>query len=442
VLDLAVWLSRHVLQVLQWLGEEGVERSGPRDRRLRWRELSADSIAVAHVAAAEIDDDGAAAETYLFGLLHNAVDWLRTCGPRISVAKPPSGCLPSWLAAELRQRSRAARTDCMRRVMKAVRLWRESGRRGPQVAGVDLADVALARRRWRAMRDAPDAADGLLPALAERLGRLKVLGEQFDRAVEHAKLAALGELAYGASHEINNPLINISTRAQAMLAEETDAERRHTLGIINSQALRAHEMIADMMLFARPPEPVYERVNLVALADTLVDELAVEAEEQGVRLERRGATGELLLSADATQLAVALRAVCRNGLEAITASGWASGLVEVTVDAVSGALDDDRECARVVVRDNGPGIAPAARPHLFDPFFSGREAGRGLGLGLSKCWRVVTAHGGRIDVASRDGEGTAFTIVLPLIPAGEPPPVAREARADAAGPGQHVPREA
>jgi signal transduction histidine kinase len=66
----------------------------------------------------------------------------------------------------------------------------------------------------------------------------------------------------------------------------------------------------------------------------------------------------------------------------------------------------------IVIRDDGPGIAPDVRAHLFDPFYSGRPAGRGLGLGLSKCWRIVTAHGGTIDVNSQVGRGAEFVIRL------------------------------
>jgi signal transduction histidine kinase len=68
---------------------------------------------------------------------------------------------------------------------------------------------------------------------------------------------------------------------------------------------------------------------------------------------------------------------------------------------------------RLTVTDTGPGIPPEIRPHIFDPFFSGREAGRGLGLGLSKAWRIVELHGGLIEVASDNGHGAKFTVVLP-----------------------------
>ena len=89
---------------------------------------------------------------------------------------------------------------------------------------------------------------------AAKLARLEELEHRFAEAVERAKLEAMKELAYGAGHEINNPLANIATRAQTLLQEETDPEKRRKLAAINAQAFRAHEMIADLMLFARPPQ--------------------------------------------------------------------------------------------------------------------------------------------------------------------------------------------
>jgi hypothetical protein len=99
----------------------------------------------------------------------------------------------------------------------------------------------------------------LLPRLIRRLSRLDRLEREYSAELEREKLEALKELAYGASHEINNPLANISTRAQTLMREETDPERRRKLAVINAQAFRAHEMISDMMLFARPPMLERER---------------------------------------------------------------------------------------------------------------------------------------------------------------------------------------
>jgi len=107
----------------------------------------------------------------------------------------------------------------------------------------------------------------------------------------------------------------------------------------------------------------------------------------------------------AYQLQAALRAVIDNGLNAATAGGR----VEVQLHDGDGVVE-------LVVVDDGPGISEAARPHLFDPFYSGREAGRGLGVGLAKAWRFVTNHGGAIAFDANAPRGARFTIRVPAKP--------------------------
>jgi signal transduction histidine kinase len=416
VMELAHLLAQHGRRLLDWSPGEGDPPVQLREHRQRWRELSADAVAVANLAADPLADDAAAAEAFLLGLLHNAADWLRSCGPRISIAKRQAGCLPQWLADRLGERSRSARSEAMQQVVRVAKRWRESGRRTREVDGVDVSDALWARRRWQASATGPAAEPGqpLLVALTGKLGDLERLQSDFDRRLEQEKLASLGELAYGASHEINNPLANISTRAQALMTGESDPERRRMLAIINGQALRANEMIADMMLFARPPQLVRENIDLVPLVHSLLDELVSDAELQGTRLRGAGLDDPLWVSADATQLAMAIRAVIVNALQALGADGE----VEVRLFAAPAESPDTPDQARIAIRDTGPGIPPQIRRHLFDPFFSGREAGRGMGLGLAKCWRVVTLHGGSIDVTSPPHQGTIITLSLPLV-AGE-----------------------
>ena len=90
------------------------------------------------------------------------------------------------------------------------------------------------------------------------------------------------------------------------------------------------------------------------------------------------------------------------------------GASATVVLQIAATAQGTHDWARINIHDTGPGIPPHVRPHIFDPFFSGREAGRGLGFGLSKCWRVVTLHGGRVDVASVERQGTTFIIELPM----------------------------
>jgi signal transduction histidine kinase len=232
---------------------------------------------------------------------------------------------------------------------------------------------------------------------------------EFLARVEQAKLDAMKELAYGASHEINNPLANISARAQALLRDETDLERRRTLEAIHQQALRAHEMIADLMLFARPPELEREAVDVTLLVEKIALEMTPECRRREIDLQTVSASNLPNVTADPEQLAVAIKALCTNSLDALGRGGW----IKVQTQCAAAARSSAREIMRIEVSDNGPGISADVRPHIFDPFYSGREAGRGLGFGLSKCWRIVTDHGGRLTVSSGK-TGAAFAIELPL----------------------------
>ncbi len=170
--------------------------------------------------------------------------------------------------------------------------------------------------------------------------------------------------------------------------------------------MRAHEMIADLMLFARPPQLELAELDLRNIVRQVVDEQAELAQERSIELICEVAQTPIPIQADPTQLAVAVGAVLTNAIEAVGSKG------HVTLNAREWSEGSVRS-AEVIVRDDGPGISATVRRHLFDPFFSGREAGRGLGFGLSKCWRIVTDHGGQVVVNNVDGGGAEFTILLP-----------------------------
>jgi hypothetical protein len=251
---------------------------------------------------------------------------------------------------------------------------------------------------------APNDIGWRLPLLVAKLALNENCLADFDRRLEREKLESLKELAYGASHEINNPLANIAARAQTLLEDETDPERQRKLNAIHRQAMRAHEMIADLMLFARPPKLNREFLDLQLLVKQVVGELNAFASERAAQLSFDAAHGPIVLSADPTQLGVAIAATVKNAIEAVHEGGH-----------VHVATRNDEGWAVVVVSDDGTGISPEIRQHLFDPFFSGREAGRGLGFGLSKSWRIITDHGGEISI-TQPVIGAEFAIRLPIVP--------------------------
>ncbi len=223
--------------------------------------------------------------------------------------------------------------------------------------------------------------------------------------LEREKLASLRQFAYGLSHEINNPLTNIATRAQMLLADEKDPDRRKALETINAQAFRAFEMLADLMLFAHPPMPQLTEFAVAELLDEVMQQHMPAALQQRTTITLAQLPPNLpQLTADRTQIAAALTALLKNALEALKTGGEIQFAVMINSEPAG---------IEFLVADSGPGISPEIRRHLFDPFFSGREAGRGLGLGLCKAWRIAELHGGEIRVESKPGLGAKFTLRLP-----------------------------
>lgn len=229
--------------------------------------------------------------------------------------------------------------------------------------------------------------------------------DHFDSQLQQEKLAAMKELAYGLSHEINNPLANISTRAQSLARDERSPDRQRMLGAIVTQAMRAYEMIADMMFFANPPVPKIandqDPEDVSGLVQQIVDEFTAAAAQQGIEVSSHLVTG-CFARIDRGQIADAIRSLLRNAVEAIHPPGQ----IAIDLARVDGML-------RLSITDTGPGLNEREQRHAFDPFFSGREAGRGLGLGLCKAHRVIELAGGEIAIASSLA-GCVVTVQIPV----------------------------
>lgn len=255
-------------------------------------------------------------------------------------------------------------------------------------------------------RAAPVAEAAMLrEAVRAALAHAELRG-QFDRAVAEARLEAMRELAYGAGHEINNPLANIATRAQSLLLEESDPERRRRLSTIVDQSFRARDMIGGLMLFARPPKPRPEAVDIGGIISAVIETVRVQAAQRGARLEYSPPPSPLSVFVDRVQIEEALRVVVVNALEAVAAGG------RVVLKGTRRSADDGG-WGEITVADDGRGMTFDAAKRAFDPFFSGREAGRGAGLGLPKAWRLVALSGGSVLLESRPSQGTRVTILLP-----------------------------
>jgi signal transduction histidine kinase len=305
-----------------------------------------------------------------------------------------------------------------------------------------LTDLLTLAGENRRLRDVPTQRRGEseVDALAEALRETRAGEAERLRA---QKLASLAELAAGAGHEINNPLAVISGQAQFLLsklrapkprvlspsdgtangekgAEHADtaqspacpaalADAEPALRKIVEQAQRIHQILRELMQFARPPLPRKEAFDAGELVQEVAASLAELAAQRRVRMVVARPERPVSLCADPGQVRTALACLLRNAIEAAPADGWAGLRLEThSPDAVE-----------VVVEDNGPGPPPQQREHLFDPFYCGRSAGRGRGLGLPTAWRLARQHGGDVQFVSLPGGPTRFVFTLPI----EPPPV-------------------
>jgi signal transduction histidine kinase len=221
--------------------------------------------------------------------------------------------------------------------------------------------------------------------------------------LQEQKLRGLAELAAGAGHEINNPLAVISGQAQYLLVSEQEPARREALQTIVGQCRRIHQTLTQLMQFARPPVPQKQPIDLGGLLREVIGGLQTLADERQIRLGCTEPSESMTLLVDPGQIRVALAALLRNGIEAAPAGGWASLRIE----------SNGWHGISAIVEDNGPGLSAADHEHLFDPFYSGRRAGRGRGLGLSIAWQFARQHGGEVRFEHSESGPTRFILTLP-----------------------------
>lgn len=234
----------------------------------------------------------------------------------------------------------------------------------------------------------------------------------FAEALEARKLAAVREFAYGAGHELNNPLAIISARAQSLMVEELSPDRSRALASIVAQSQRGHNMIADLMVYAKPPEPRFESLNLTEVLESVTPQFRQQVAHNDITVETSLACTPTI-RADRTQMELLVWSVLKNAEVAVASQGW----IGVCLEHLDRPLPDEPRGAgwlRLAIEDDGPGLDQRSREHLFDPFFSGREAGRGLGFGLCKVWRIVSQHFGRIRMESSPRGGCRLVVELPL----------------------------
>ncbi|AJE02470.1 two-component system sensor histidine kinase NtrB [Geobacter pickeringii] len=245
-------------------------------------------------------------------------------------------------------------------------------------------------------------------SMVDRLDTAKRELEQFHfQQMERAdRLASVGEMAAGIAHEIKNPLAGIAA-AMTIIRQDfgEDDPRKEIIGEVIAQVNRLDKTVNDLLFFGKPspPEPTRVEINDV-LRRTLIFALQHRG---GKNIERRLQLAEGLppVYVDPKQVQQVFLNLILNAVQAMQEGGT---LTVGSVLAESGAA----RFVRITIADTGPGIPPQIIGKIFTPFFTTKAQGTGLGLAI--CQKLITQHGGRIAVASEDGNGTVFSIDLPV----------------------------
>ena len=262
-----------------------------------------------------------------------------------------------------------------------------------------------------------------IPMCADNTGQVThviTVGEEVtdrveaNRAIARAeKLAAVGRLAAGVVHEINNPLATISACAESLEARVNDGEfdgspgledLREYLGLIRSEAFRCKSITMGLLDFSRTRTSAHVTINLADVIQSAVRLLSHQKRAAEIEFKVNVAADLLPVSGDPGQLQQVVIALATNALDAMGESG---------VLTIVGRNEDQKVAIEVI--DTGVGISPENLPKIFEPFFTTKEIGRGTGLGLAVCYGILTEHGGTLDVQSTVGTGTTFTITLSAV---------------------------
>ncbi|MBI2276509.1 MAG: sensor histidine kinase [Dechloromonas sp.] len=234
-----------------------------------------------------------------------------------------------------------------------------------------------------------------------------ILRETRDAAVQAGKLATLGQMSAGISHELNQPLAALQTfadNASALLARGRYEEVAENLQMISELVDRTGRIVRQLKTFARKEAPTPQPVTVASAIEHALMIVEPRRRETAARIAVAPFAHDLLLIAEAGRLEQVLVNLLRNGLDAM--AGQPEPLLEIDAHGMG-----DR--VAIEIRDHGPGLPDEVRHHLFEPFYTTKPAGEGLGLGLAISLTIVESYGGTLRAHNAPDGGAVFVLTLP-----------------------------
>ena len=219
------------------------------------------------------------------------------------------------------------------------------------------------------------------------------------------RLASVGEMASGVAHELNNPLTSIIGLSSLLTKQNIPDEDKEDLTAIHSEAQRCAMIVKNLLTFARKHETKRAPVQVTKIIEDVLQLRAYEHRAQDISIDNQLPDGLPEVPADYFQMQQLFLNIILNAETAmIDANG--RGSLKITGEKADGHIS-------VLFSDKGPGISKENMRQLFNPFFTTKEVGKGIGLGLSICYGIVTSHGGKIYARSEYGNGATFIVELP-----------------------------
>jgi signal transduction histidine kinase len=252
----------------------------------------------------------------------------------------------------------------------------------------------------------PDEVTGLINNFNEMV---EALEHKQELLIQSKKMASIGTFSSGIAHEINNPLNNISLSADILLEDFDDMDKEEIIEILQdimSQTERASTIVRNLLDFSRARASEMEPLFIDYVIHKTTDLIANELRIHKIALHKQIEDMLPRVNGDLRKLQQVFLNLIINAEQAI----GEYGRIEIA------ARRTDDGYVQVDVSDTGPGIPPEHLDQIFDPFFTTKEAGKGTGLGLAIVYGIVEKHGGYIEVSSKVGEGTTFSVFLPACP--------------------------
>ena len=270
------------------------------------------------------------------------------------------------------------------------------------IAGGSLEEVDL-RSAPQEIAALGNSFNALVRAIRERDKQMS--RQTQEKLMRSDRLAMVGQLASGVAHEINNPLGSILLFSRLIMQQVPPEGRvRENLDRIEKETKRCHNIVRNLLDFARQRKPLVESVDINQLMEATLTVLGDQYLFHNVEIVKNYSSGLPALQADSAQLQQVLMNIIMNAVDAMDKKGRL--ILETRAGSQDGYID-------VSISDTGCGISSENIERIFDPFFTTKEVGHGTGLGLSVSYGIVQTHQGDISVSSTPGAGSTFTVSLP-----------------------------